>query len=59
MDDTRLVNEGSIAEQYVQELAVGGGERRPDLHYWLRQALEGQRRGRLRHLGEIGSFPSR
>ena len=40
MDDTRLVNEGSIAEQYVgQELATtGGGERRPDLYYWLRQA---------------------
>ena len=43
MDDTRLVNESSIAEQYVgQELAaIGGGERRPDLHYWLRQARKG------------------
>ena len=43
MDDTRLVNEGSIAEQYVgQELAaIGRGERRPDLHYWLRQARKG------------------
>ena len=43
MDDTRLVNEGSIAEQYVgQELAsFGGGERRPELHYWLRQARKG------------------
>ena len=43
MDETRLVNEGSIAEQYVgQELAtIGGGERCPDLHYWLRQARTG------------------
>ena len=43
MDDTRLVNEGSIAEQYVgQELAsFGGGARRPELHYWLRQARKG------------------
>lgn len=43
MDDTRLVNEGSIAEQYVgQELAsFGGGERRPELHYWLRQGRKG------------------
>ena len=43
MDGTRLVNEGGIAEQYVgQELtALGGGERPPLLHYWLREARTG------------------
>ena len=43
MDEARLVNEGGIAEQYIgQELAsLGGGERRPDLHYWLRQSRKG------------------
>ena len=43
MDGVRLVNEGGIAEQYVgQELAtLGGGERPPNLHYWLRQGRKG------------------
>ena len=43
MDGTRLVNEGGIAEQFVgQELAtLGGGERPPNLHYWLHQGRTG------------------
>ena len=43
MDATRLVNEGGIAEQYVgQQLAsLSGGERPPELHYWLRHARRG------------------
>ena len=43
MDGTHLVNEGGIAEQFVgQELAtLGGGERPPNLHYWLRQGRKG------------------
>ena len=43
MDAVRLVNEGGIAEQYVgQQLAsLSGGERPPELHYWLRHARRG------------------
>ena len=43
LDDTRLVNEGGVAEQYVgQQLAsLSGGERPPELHYWLRHARRG------------------
>ena len=43
MDGTRLVNEGGIAEQHVgQELvALGGGERPPNLYYWLRPGRKG------------------
>ena len=43
LDDTRLVNEGGMAEQYVgQQLAsLSGGDRPPELHYWLRHARRG------------------
>lgn len=43
LDDTRLVNEGGMAEQAVgQQLAsLGGGDRPPELHYWLRHARRG------------------
>ena len=43
LDDIRLVNEGSMAEQVVgQQLAsLGGGDRPPELHYWLRHARRG------------------
>ena len=43
LDDTRLVNEGGVAEQYVgQQLAsLSGGDRPPELHYWLRHARQG------------------
>jgi len=43
MAGIRLVNEGGIAEQHVgQELAtLGGGERPPNLHFWLRQGRKG------------------
>ena len=43
LDDTRLVNEGGMAEQYVgQQLAsLGGGDQPPELHYWLRHARRG------------------
>ena len=43
LDDTRLVSEGGVAEQYVgQQLAsLGGGDRPPELYYWLRHARRG------------------
>ncbi len=43
LDDTRLVNEGGVAEQYVgqQLTALSGGDHPPDLHYWLRHARRG------------------
>ncbi|MCY4662385.1 MAG: AAA family ATPase [Acidobacteria bacterium] len=43
LDDTRLVNEGGMVEQYVgQQLAsLSGGDHPPELHYWLRHARRG------------------
>ncbi len=43
LDDARLVNEGGVAEQYVgQQLpSLSGGDRPPELHYWLRHARRG------------------
>ena len=43
MDASRLVNEGGIAEQHVgqQLVSLSGGERPPELHYWLRHARRG------------------
>ena len=43
LDDTRLVNSGGVAEQYVgqQLTALSGGELPPELHFWMRHARRG------------------
>ncbi len=41
--DVALINEGPLAEQYVGQelLALDGGKRPPELHFWLRQGRSG------------------
>ncbi len=40
-DDTRLVNEGGIAEQYVAQQLAWCGKGKPDLTYWHREGRQG------------------
>ena len=39
LSETRLVNEGGLAEQFIGQhlLNLGDGKRTPELHYWLRE----------------------
>ncbi len=40
-NDTRLVNEGGIAEQYVAQQLAWLGKSKPDLTYWQREGRQG------------------
>ncbi len=40
-DDTRLVNEGGIAEQYAAQQLAWLGRGRPELNYWHREGRQG------------------
>ncbi len=40
-DDTRLVNEGGMAEQYVAQQLASFGKSKPELTYWHREGRQG------------------
>jgi predicted AAA+ superfamily ATPase len=43
MDERKLVNEGSIAEQFIGQhlLYLNNGQEAPSLHYWIREQKTG------------------